>query len=152
MIKRKPRSDQKDFAYPKMVRKSVRKSRKAKTPEDIIQGVVDTLLDLYHVPYLRLPANLFRGLFGNPQIPIWTKKHLKLAIAGWPDNMAFLPLDDKYCLCCMIENKSDIGKLHGMQKIRSKELPFNICRTQEDALKLIDEFKEMADKIKDGMK
>ena len=146
-MKRIPRTDQKGVAFPKM--KKVRKTKKkASTPESTIQAIADLLLRSEGIPYMRFPDSFFRSIFANPHINVWTKKHLKDALAGYADNILFLPVSDKFCLACMMENKTETGKLTGMQKMRSKELPYNITRNEADIRALISEFQRVADLIK----
>jgi hypothetical protein len=124
-------------------------SKKATTPEATIQAIVDLLLQTEGIPFLRLPDNLFRAIHADKNISGRMKAWILHELSGWADNIAFIPIDDKFCLCCHIENKSDKGKLRGKQKVRSKEIPYNIVRTETDIRELI---KLFTDKVKELQK
>lgn len=139
------RSDYKGFAYPKYEKGTHKKSKRAATPESILQEQVNNYLEIKGLKYLRLPDALFRALFPNPNIQPWVKHQIKLAIAGWPDNIVMVPLYNMYCLTLLLECKTDIGQLTGLQKERSKELPFKVVRTFDEAKKEIDTFVKCAE-------
>ena len=146
MSEQRIRADYQGFAFPKFVR--MRGKKKAKRPEAVAQGQVNALGDVLGIPYLRLPESLFVSIFASPSVPIHVKRHLKDAIAGWADNIFFLPVSDRFALACFIECKNDVGKLHGMQKTRSRELPYNIIREQADAQELLMDFKSRAETMR----
>ena len=146
-----PRHSYKGFALPKPEHK--KKSVVADPhPESIVQAAVDARLSFAHMPYLRLTETLLKHIFTNPTIPVHIKKILADELGGWPDNMAFIPVSDRYCLACLIENKSDKGKLHGRQKIKAAELPYNIIRSDKEAEALIADFEHIAGLISDGIR
>lgn len=148
MEKRTPRSDQNKLKFPKVKRTKIGKKKKSGTPEKIIQGQVNGYLEAVGINFLRFPDTLFRAIFANPRIPPHIKRLIKTEIAGWPDNMLYIPVSDKFCLACAVECKSDVGKLRGMQKTRSKEIPFNIIRDFDNFKVLVSEFERAAEKIK----
>jgi len=144
---RVPRTDQSGLKYPKMKTVDISELEEW-TPESTVQGWADALLRLKHIYYIRLPAELFMNIFRNPQIPVWIKRKIKLAIAGLPDNIAMIPLNDKFCLACNLECKSATGKFTGRQKTLSKEVPYNVVRTQKEIGELLDSFSKNAENIK----
>jgi hypothetical protein len=146
--RRVARADQKGVAIPKLKKVRSRKSRAAACPESIIQNWANATLEAMGIPFLRLGESLLLNIFRNPSIPIHIKRHIKEAIAGWPDNILFLPITNHFSLCCMAEFKSDVGELHGKQKERAKELPFNVIRTTGELDELLKAFKDMAEYLK----
>lgn len=147
-MKRVIRADWKGFAFPKMKRVKSNPSKKAETPEATIQATVDVLLQNAGIPFFRLPDNMFRAIHADRSISNRMKAWILHELSGWADNIAFFPIDDKFCLCCHIENKSDKGKLRGKQKVRSKEIPYNIVRTEQDIRTLIKQFIAKAEWLK----
>jgi len=141
VLERVIRSDYAGRAHPKMKRVKKRPSKKALTPEDRLQGAADELLTLYHWVHLHLPDGMFRAIKSHPRLSEGVKINLLTELRSWPDNMPFLPIGKykgvSFCLSPLIENKSDIGKLHGQQKIRNRELGYNVCRTVEDIQNII---------------
>jgi hypothetical protein len=146
--RRVARADQKGMAIPKMKRVRIQKSRAAQTPESIIQNFVNTTLEAMGIPYIRLGESLLLNIFKNPAIPVHVKRHIKNSIGGWPDNTLFIPVTKRFALACLVECKSDVGDLHGKQKERAAELPFNIVRTTAQLDELLNEFRQTADYLK----
>lgn len=147
MRKRVVRADQKDVPFPKMKSIPVRKSKKAKVPESHIQACVDRILEQEGISYMRLPSNMFRAIHANPAISGRLKGWILHDLSGWADNIAFKSLCEydgvKFCIACFIENKTEIGKLHGKQKIKDAELGYNICRdtnTIKNIIKVFNKF------------
>jgi len=132
-------------AFPKQKRIKVRPAP-TELPEKTIQAILDTLLMCEHIPYIRLTTQLFMAIIKSPILSNRTRAWILDGISGWPDSTALLPLCEyngkKFCLACLIENKTEKGKLHGKQKIRDKELGFNIVRSEEDARNTIKVFRQ----------
>jgi len=137
MAKRIIRSDQKGLMLGKPDRKAERrerdkeagkrKSRKAKTPEDIIQGQANSLYEQMQLPFLRLWEELFTAI-ETSRIPHGVKIDLYKKLRGWPDNMIFLPVGSKYNIAFFPELKSDVGKRRGSQKDKARELNIPIFK------------------------
>lgn len=143
------------FAFPK--HKNIKVSGDpVEIPEKTIQAIVDTLLLCDHIPYIRLTTQLFMAVIKSPVLSGRLKAWILDGISGWPDNAAMLPLCEyngiKFCLSCLIENKTVTGKLHGKQKIRNKELGFNIVRSEADARNVIKTFRQFHTKISNYLK
>lgn len=142
--KRVVRAGWEGFALPKQKNIKVL-GDPVKTPEKDIQHGVDELLQIYHIPYIRLPQMMFvaiiKSAFSNQM-----KGYLLDGLAGFPDNTALLPLCEyegkKFCLACLIENKTEKGKLRGKQKIKDLELGFNLSRDVGAAQEIIITFKK----------
>ncbi len=142
--KRVIQSGYEGFAFPKMKTVKVKPEQVNKMPEEQLQNGVDQLLQANHLSYLRLPSNMFRAIHADRNISNRMKAWILHELSGFADNMIFKYLcqsgDVHIGLVCHIENKSETGKLHGKQKIRSKELGFNECRSLNDAIHIINGF------------
>jgi hypothetical protein len=143
--KRVIRADQEGFAFPKMKRVRIRPGS-AEVPEKTIQAITDTFLQLNHMPFFRLPDNMFKAILANPIISRRLKGWILHELGGWPDNITVHSLCEfngiKFCLAALVENKTEKGRLHGKQKICDKELGFNVCRGEDDIKLIIAEFKK----------
>ena len=73
-------------------------------------------------------------------------------LIGWPDNMVYAQLTDKYLIACPIECKSSTGKTHGKQKVMSKLLNYQIPRSPNEVVKIVEEFIKDAEKIRTILK
>jgi len=145
-----PRHDYSGFAFPKAQRK--KSVERAAAPEKSIQAGLDARLRFAGIKYLRLSETLLRTIFANPMIPVHIKKIVSDELAGWPDNICYIPISDKYCLCAMIECKTTIGKLNGAQKRRSAGLPYVVVRSDNEAAAALAGFEKMAGLVADGVR
>lgn len=149
------RPDQEGVAFPKKVRKRLKPGKK-EVPESVIQSFVDSLLELNHIEYLRLPDNMFRAILSNRSIPEGVKAWVLSELSGWSDNIAFLPLCElngvKFSLTCFIENKTESGTLRSKQKIKNRTLGYNVCRDEAKAKEIIDTFKRFKTLLSDILK
>ena len=108
--KRVPRADQAGVPFPKIKRVKVPTNKKADMPEKTVQAMVDRMLRANHVPFLRLPDNLFKSIY-FARINTGLKRWILHDLSGWPDNLTFLPIGTyknvKFCLTAFIENKTN---------------------------------------------
>ena len=86
--------------------KEPRTPKKAVIPERTIQAQCEAWLRVKSLFFIRIPDSMNRGIFANPEIPLWTKKHISDFIKGIPD---LTILKDGRYLC--VEIKTTIGKL-----------------------------------------
>lgn len=135
------------FRFPKKKRIRV-DPKQPETPEKTIQAMTDIILQTSGISYLRLPDHMFKSIYFNRAISPRLKAWILHELSGWADNIAFIPLNDKFCLACMIENKTASGRLHGKQKQRARELPYNIVRSDKEAKQIVRGFKAFAERVK----
>ena len=117
-----------------------------KMPEEALQVFVDDYLTNFRIVYFRIQDGFFRWIKMNA--PMGIQKWFFGMFGGWPDNTLFLPIDDKYSLAVSLELKTATGKLHGKQKTNSKKIPWQIARTPEEAMVIIERAKKDVEKIK----
>jgi len=140
----------------KFPKKSKTKPKGSRT-EAPVQAALNDYLDLKGLYYLRLPDLLFSIIIKelkathNIYREIKIKNLLKF-LKGWPDNMVFFPLHDKYLLACPIECKSATGKSHGKQKVMGRELNYQIPRSPQDAINIVTQCLKDFDKINEILK
>jgi hypothetical protein len=134
-----------DMRFPKMSRAKHHKAKAA--PESVLQDFTNKYLQLKGLTYLRLPESLFAAIFRNPNIDVWIKRHIKEAIAGWPDNLVLLPIGNGLNLALALELKSETGKLHGEQKVLDKQIELLVARTPESVESAIKAFEIWANKL-----
>ena len=129
---------------------------KGSKTEAPVQAALDTFLELKGLYYFRIPDLVFKILLKelrkstNIYWQIQIKK-LLLTLKGWPDNIAFIPLNDKYLIAVPIECKSATGTTHGRQKNMARDLNYQITRSPEEAMEIVNLFvkdaKEISDKL-----
>jgi hypothetical protein len=129
-VKFKVKKGWEGFALPKKQR--VRPAPKAKESEATLQAKTNALLDYAGIEYLRMSSDLYRCIFANPTIPIHIKRFIKEQIAGWPDNMIFLPISDKYNLSLNIELKTSIGKQNHRQADLARRIAIQVLRSEDE--------------------
>jgi len=122
------------------------KPQRAAMPEAALQSFVDDYLEANRIKFIRIPDQFWRFLYttARPGILAGFRK----IFGGQADNTAFIPISDKYSLALHLELKSTVGRLHGRQKIEAKKLPWQIARTPEDVMAIVQKFCEDADKLK----
>ena len=131
------------------MKRSIRQDKaRAECPESELQDYADALLEAKGIPFLRLPAGMFKVIFANPAIPIHHKAMLKDALAGWPDNLTILPISPRFNVCLCLELKTTTGKLHGMQKTRAKEMAWWVARDREEISRAIAKLEWLAVNLK----
>ncbi|GAF80684.1 unnamed protein product [marine sediment metagenome] len=130
-------------------RAAARLSKKAGVSEKTIQSWVNHLLNIMHIPYLRIPDRTFAFIMGSRSVPIWVKSEMAEALGGFSDNILFAPLDGKHCLCRFVEVKTETGKLRQSQKYRQNQLDvkYDIVRSPDELKPVMKEFEEMTKKI-----
>ena len=106
--------------------KAPRKARD-KTPEKVIQAQGEAYLRLKRLFFIRIPDALNRSIFANPEIPIWTKKHISDFIKGLPD-LTILK-DGRYLA---VELKKDGGRLTHEQDAIRREIGGIVCYNFEE--------------------
>ena len=132
----------KQLAYKKK-RKDIPKGCETEAP---VQSFCDEYLEMKGIKFLRIPDRLWFWI--RTKCPVWLAKECSKFMAGWCDNMAFIPLTDKYLLACPIENKSRTGKSRGKQKKYSKILNYQYATSPEDIIKIVERFIKDVEKIK----
>lgn len=123
--------------------------KKGFSKEASIQKFVDDYLKIKQIDYIRIPDALWS--FIKRYAPPGIQAIIARDLAGWSDNIPFVKITDKFFIGCFMENKSFKGKLHGKQKTMSDRLNYQIIRTPEDAMELIEELNQTAEKLKEYM-
>ena len=132
-------------------KEDMRKKRKRKAPvlditEADLQEQLNDLLNAYQIRYLRIPDYVWHWLKRNA--PVEIVKIMSDAFGGMPDNVCTIPIDEKYSLSFGIELKVKGRKMHGKQK----HWQSTISRTPDENIKLIEEYIEQAEVIKEVLK
>jgi len=144
------RSGWEGFAFPKHTKVKTL-PEKPKTTEQEIEAGMDEVLKAFHIPNIRLPQMMFVAILKSPLLSGRMKGFLLDGLSGWPDRVCILPIGEyegvKFCVTCLIENKTETGKLHGKQKEKNIELGFNISRNNDTAISIIKTFKKFHEYI-----
>ncbi len=122
--------------------------------EQPVQEFIDYYLELKGMFYLRFPDGFWQYIH-NPinKIKIYFKKLCSRSFSGYPDNMVFENLTDKYLIALPIEAKSKTGRFNGSnQKRYAKKLNYQIPRSPEQAMKLINDYEKDVENIKKILK
>jgi len=142
------RSDQHGLAFPKKKKsRQIKRKVKSNNEESVLQELVDRILVSRDFYFLRIPDQLYR-LFAHPQINPQTKRVLKDALAGLPDNDIKKQIGQSpFYLGCNVECKSEKGRLSKVQRERAKQIPYNIVRDQQSLDRLLGEFERVLGEI-----
>lgn len=105
-----------------------------------LQRQCEQYLQLVKVPFIRIPDQVYKSIFGNTHTPPYLKRLVSQFLKGLPDLIVMKKQDDKHCLAICIELKTSKGKLSQGQKNFAKELPLIVIRNFDDFVKLIEEF------------
>lgn len=130
--------------YKKRVKKPVTGDRY----ENTVQCAVNDHLKRKGIKFLRFPDWFWFWFNKESNASIGKKKQMSEMFAGWPDNMPFISISEKYHLCVMIENKSRKGRLTGKQRGMEKILNYQIPRSAEEGIKIINQFESDASILK----
>jgi len=131
--------------------KKPRKKKKGSRTEAPVQAALDDYLEMKGMDYFRIPDLLFNVLailFKTNKLNGGVYSKLVSYLKGWPDNMAFIPLTDKYLLACPIECKSATGETHGEQKIKARRLNYQIPRSPEESIQIVNQFEKDWEKLR----
>jgi len=108
-------------------------------PESAIQKQCDDLLKIYRERYgmesMRMPDCVWRYL--KQHAPAYIVKEASEWMAGFADHNVFMRLTDKYSLALHLELKSKTGRLHGKQKNKSDKIPYQISRSPEKTVEIL---------------
>ena len=132
-------------------KEDIRKKRKRKAPvlditESQLQEQLNDTLNAYQIRYIRIPDSIWHWLKRNA--PVEIVKIMSDAFGGMPDNVCMIPISDKYSLMLDIELKVKGRKKRGKQK----HWQSTISRTPDENIKLIEEYIEQAEVIKEVLK
>ena len=143
-------SKEKQIGYKK--KKDLPASEGSKT-ESPVQEALDMYIELKALPHLRIPDSIWRWIHSSKSnVPDYMKKIFSNSLAGWPDDMVFLPLTDKYLLACPLEAKSRTGRFSSSkQRKMAKELNYQIPRSPVDVVNMINEFIEFATQLREEL-
>jgi hypothetical protein len=117
-----------------------KKKEKALIPEKFIQKQAEEYLKYIDCEIIRIPDEVYMVIYKNPKIPVYIKKIIADYIKSIPDLTVLFPDGKYHC----VELKSKTGKLTSGQKRfknRVGEVNYSVCRSIEDFVKLIQEFK-----------
>ena len=131
--------------------KKPRKKKTGSKTEEPVQAALDTYLELRGIDFFRILDLLFKVLvtfFKTKRLNGGVFKIIISYLKGWPDNMVYIPLTDKYLLACPIECKSATGKTHGQQKVMARRLNYQIPRSPEETIEIVDQFIKDHERIK----
>jgi len=129
-----------------------KKKWQKKTPEylavseDAMQDQANDLLAAYGIEYIRIPDGIWRWLQLNA--PAHVQAFFKSTFRGMADNVCMIPISDKYSLCLCLELKSAKGKLHGKQKEKNAALAWQVSRSVDETIAIIDTFRSDAARFK----
>ena len=127
-------SKKSQLAYRKKRKKGV-----VKVKEASLQKQANDLLDWYHIPYYRIPDFVWNWVRHNA--PVEIVRALSESFAGkLPDDFIFTNLTDKYLIALPLEIKTVTGKLHGKQKTYAKRDNWQISRSPEDTIRIVNQF------------
>jgi hypothetical protein len=115
--------------------------KKATVPEARIQDLVEQYLDALGIPYIHIPALLYTGAFANRSANgglIGAMRHASQYVTGFPDIVAF---HKEKKIFLPIELKTEIGKLSANQIKWKHAIDTQVCRSFEEAKKLIDNWR-----------
>jgi len=118
--------------------------KKAKTLEKEIQAYVDWKIKNEGWPCIRIPDALYKAVFraGN-NIPPHVGNIISQYLTGLPDNIVCLGMGTRFFLGCSVENKSDVGKLHGKQKEWARKLNTNLVRTRPEIDRILKQMEKL---------
>lgn len=126
-----------DLKFSKSKQTAHRRKRKNPTldiTENQPQEQLNDLLNDYQIRYIRIPDYVWQWLKRNA--PIEVVSAMSKAFGGMPDNVCFIPIDEKYSLALSIELKVKGRKRHGKQKHWQSVL----CTTPDENIKVINEY------------
>jgi len=121
--------------------------------ESPVQEALDMYIELKALPHIRIPDSIWRWIHSKKaNVPTYMKKIFSDSLAGWPDDMIFLPLTDKYLIACPIEAKSRTGRFSSSkQKKMAKELNYQIPRSPVASINIINEFIDFATQLREEL-
>ena len=125
-----------------MLKKRQRKSPVLDITENQLQDQLNDVLDAYQIRYLRMPDFCWQWITRNA--PIEIKTALSRAFGGMPDNIALVPIDEKYSLALSVELKVEGRKRHGKQK----HWQSTISETPDTNISLVQEYLDTVEIIK----
>ena len=121
--------------------KPKRKSKKARTPEDIIQAQAEEYMDRLSISYVRIPNAVYRLLFafkiGLSGREIGERKRISDYLKGLPDLICLRK--GRYLA---VELKTDTGKLSAKQKLWRVSIGTEVCRSFEEFRELVDKWRD----------
>ena len=121
-----------------------RKNPKVDINEDALQKQANDLLDWMHIGYYRIPDFVWLWLKNNA--PIEVLRALSDCFAGkLPDNFCFEKLTDKYLIALPLELKTKTGRLHGKQKKYARDYNWQISRSPDETIEIVNQFKADAE-------
>lgn len=119
-------------------------------PEEHMQKAVNQYLELKKIDYIRIPDEIFKWI--KIHTPPWIQMFFFRTFKTRPDNTVIIPIGNGIAIALLLELKTQdadgrkIGTLHGNQRFHSGE--WVVCRSVNSALMKIDEFVEIAEKLK----
>lgn len=117
--------------------KEPRTPKKAVIPERTIQAQCEAWLRVKSLFFIRIPDSMNRGIFANPEIPIYVKRHISDFTKGILD--ITILKDGRYL---SIEIKTVVGKLTHEQAQVMKAIGGVVVRSFEEFKKAVDEWLE----------
>lgn len=115
--------------------------KKNKRPEDILQEGAEKFLQLNNIPYIHIPNDVYRLIFGDKSSRnIGAKARVSKAIKSVPDLLIFKKDGDKHNKDLLIELKTPKGKLTEGQKQFKEKLNVLVLRKLGDVIDEINEF------------
>lgn len=139
---RKVRSEWASFAFPKKEKKSIKP--KSVAPERVLQEQANCLYDAMQIKFLRLWDELFSAItMSTNGARFWLMKELK----GWPDNMLFIPIGDKYNLVFCPELKRKGEDLNAGQRDMARKINMVMIDDFDELEKQVKKFVKDAEKL-----
>lgn len=138
-----------NLKYSKEAQTAHRRKRKVsvlKITESQLQEQLNDLLNAYQIRYIRIPDSIWHWL--KRHAPVEVVSMLSRAFGGMPDNVCFVPIDEKYSLALGIELKVKNRKKHGKQK----HWQSTVSRTPDENIETVNEYLDTVETIKEVMK
>lgn len=131
------------LANPRMIGKKPKGRRKATTPEDTIQSLVEQYLNRQGIPFIRIPAYVLRAAFGwRPGVSgaeLGAMREASGYLKGLPDVIA---MDDRgRALPIELKTDAKASKLSAAQRMWRAAIGTKEARSFEEAKRLIDEWR-----------
>ena len=126
------------------------KEKASNAPEAALQKQLDDYLAIKGVRYIRISDSMFKWLrYATLKLQahgVWA--WIAKTFGGLPDNLLLVKISDKYLLATGIELKTKKGALHGKQKHMAEELSYQISKSPEKSMEIVEAFLKEAERLK----
>ena len=116
--------------------KKKKPTKRAKTPEAVIQAQVEAYLRLKGLAWFHIPDALLKAGFSQGSAVSYALINAAAEVRGLPDHLIFNPA--RFGFFLPIEYKTEIGKMSASQRSWQIAVGTKVCRSFEDARVEID--------------